>query len=1062
MKSIIHFKPDPFSPDLTKEVEGILSIADMLRMVDAPDWFWEYGVVTLNGYMVPREMWKFITPKRDSIIRLTVVQQGDNVLPIVAGLALVALTAGIGTFGLPFLGASFAAGTVGASAVATGVGLIGSIAISQLTSAPLPKTQGNEQRQLSNAGISSNQITLHQLLPVVVGKIRFSPPVIIATYTTFENEELTVHTVVGFEGRCLIEDIQINSVAIGDFPNVTYEEREGGPGEAALTLAPLTCIQRQFSNPLSNFLTKLENATSDSLVHQDDPDSDLPDYHLFKTSGTPTEIWLRFLFPSGIIDTADNEKAVVPIRIEARKVGDVTWRKFPTVHVFDTRKGAGPFRVEVKLKFQTQPSGRHFSNATLEYPIFELTNITGIGQSFEYEADSYFQNAAVPTNINTSSEIPVMTGATTAGVTMSASSEFAAGNAAWKASDNSGATSWRPTADSLPAWIKVDFGSAKTIRSWYVEDLGAPVSTPTTTMPTEFYMEGSNDDSTWTLLDSTNIDISDFVLPRIWSQVGTPGSYRYYRLNVVSNNGAASERMEIGQLRMFTFDCPGSAVGADYSTNYGDPCRHDSGPLQARCIYGSLNRDGATFYLDPAQWLPGEYEVRVKRGVAVDEDQFNPVNYNYGGVASSSDFFEYRLSGGVYIVRVGQKNYRSDCVLEVFSTVVAGAPVETSGVCCIAVEATNLIIDTISADFTSYGHDWETADVWNEDETPTQNNATLFREVLNGYGNFTPVPGNILDDQSLIDWFAECVTQGHQVNAVFQDRSVADVLQVIAYTGMAAIKYSNLIGVVMDRDRSAEAVGHPISPMNSQFLGMILERPELPDAVYVEYADATDSYRMANPIVYRDGFNEDNARIFDTLTYEGITDEATALARAAFDLKALEVRSTVYQYKLGPDGFLYERGDLVRLSDDSVDEHRGYGFIQEITLDANISDPAANVVSITLEDVLPYGDAQGSISADDDITTVTDILDETSVMGVSISLTDGSALIKQVTNVTDSNTCVFTTPFNYVASGIELGNFVSMGVLGNEVRRCYVANVEPLSLQERIIDLKDCADEDLF
>lgn len=1041
---------EPIRDDILTERETILH---RIEQCGDLEWAQECVAVYMNGIFIPKAWWPYVTmkPEAEGLTVFVIVAQKGSLVPIIASVALIALTAGIGTFGVPFLGAGFAAGTFGASAVAAGVGIAGQIALRALTAPPSVKNAGGDVKDLSQAGIDVNIVAKLQLLPTLHGKVRVSPMVISPTYTTWDGNEVTVHAIVGIQGPNEQELILLNGTDIALIEGLTYETRNGDPGDAPLTLAQLTCIQQTEQVTLSNFLTKLELTKNDSLIDQVTPANSSPDYHYFKTDGIADEIWLRLQFPSGIVYTPSVIPAAVALRIEIRKVGDVTWRKLPTAHIYDVNKGSGPLRVEIKLKFQTQPSGRHFSNASDEYPIFELTNTTGIGQTFEYVADAYFQNAAVPGNINTGSEIPVMTAATTTGVTMSASSEFAAGNAAWKASDNSGATSWRPTANSLPAWIKVDFGSAKTIRCWYVEDLGAPLSVPTTTMPVEFFLEGSTDNVNWTILDSVNVDISAFVLPRIWSQVGTPGSYRYYRLNVVTNNGAASEDMNIGQLRMFTFDCPGSALGVDYSANYGDLTRHNSINTSSRSVYGNLDKSGATFYLDPAQWLPGEYEVRVKRSIAFAESDFTTVAYSYGGV-TNTDFFDYRLSAGVYLIRVGQKNYRSDALMEVFSTVSNDVPVDTSGITCIAVELKNTVIRSISSLMTSKAPLYMGSGVWSDAWAATQNPAALYRRLKLGHAHPNPTDGEILDEDELADWYLRCVALGHECNFLQQGRSIGEVMDTIAFTGYASPKEANISSVVQDYDRSVTGTNEPISqllsPLNCRLIGANVGLPDVEHAIIAEYLNDADDFNVARETVYRDGFDANTAKFFVTITYEGITNTAKVIARANFDIKQSIYRSYQVKVEVDIEGFDLWRGKLVGHSDDVL--HNKVATAQIVS----IQDNGVNVTGITVDNIVPFAANQ------DDLDALMAGLDLSNATGVAIRLPDDTVIVKTLTNVVDSKVAIFSTPFAIGSTTIAVGQLLAFGIATrNPYERMLVMAVDMQGFEKRILTLAPEAPE---
>lgn len=1030
------------SPFLPPFYDGLLTerktVLEILKTSGDLAWCEDYVAVRLNGMTVPRCWWPHVTvkPEAPGLLELCVVPQKGNVLPILASVALIGLTAGIGTFGLPFLGAGFAAGSFGASAVAGGVGIAGQLAIRALTAPPSVANSAAKQRDLSQAGISSNQITLFETLPTLHGKMLVSPPVISPAYTTFDAKEITINAIVGVQGRNLIENVLVNGSDITLLDGIEYETREGGPGDTALTLAQLTCIQQTQQIAVSNFRTEQETSTFDKLIDQTTPANSAPDFHVFTTDGTADEIWIRFLFPQGIFRISDNAAAFVPVRISIRKVGDTDWRNLPTVHFGDFDGGAGPLRAEVKLKFQTQPSGRHISNGDENYPVFDLTNITAIGQSIEYQSDAYFQNTAYPFT----SQIPVMTSATTGGVTMSASSELDASHAAWKAADNQNVlTGWSPSNNTLPgAWIKADFGSALTIRSYRLGTDTPGGAAPTTT-PLTWYVEGSNDDSNWTRLDADDVDITAFPLATGDYQVGTPGSYRYMRWTFLTNNGAANEQLYVSHLQPYLYDAVGIQVADDAVSFGGMPARHST-TSDPRCVYGSLDRNGATFYLDPAQWLPGAYEVRVKRGWGQIESLLAPSPYTFNGSATGCDFFEYFVSGGKYAVRFSPKLYMTETVIEVFSTVSNDVPVDTTGIACIALEMKNAVIDSISAEMTSYASIYS-GGVWTDTEVPTSNPAALYRKLLLGHAHPNPPPGEIINEEELATWYDRCVTAGHECNFLQQGRSVAEVKAVIASAGYASPRESNMLSVVEDYDRGAEPVTQVLSPLNSKLLGLNIPLPELEHAIYAEYFDAADDWKIARDIFYRDGFDANTASLFSTVTYDGFTDAAKVATRAAFDLKQVVARARTVRLEMGMEGYSLERGKLVAHNDDVLNTTHAQGLIRTIT------QSGGNVVSITVDNIIPFSLNQ------DETAAFVDGLDLANATGVAIRKADGTSVVKTLTNVSDSNICTFTTPFVLSGSGIEVGQMCVFGRAGQEYSRMIVMGVEPQGLETRIITL---------
>lgn len=118
------------------------TLEEIARSVpDLPEVFWRRGVICVNGEPALRERWHRIRPKSNSPEKPIVVtlhlplQSGGGsgggsskqVVAIVAAIALTFATAGIGAFGLPFLG--IAAGSTLAQVAAVAVSVSGKLEI---------------------------------------------------------------------------------------------------------------------------------------------------------------------------------------------------------------------------------------------------------------------------------------------------------------------------------------------------------------------------------------------------------------------------------------------------------------------------------------------------------------------------------------------------------------------------------------------------------------------------------------------------------------------------------------------------------------------------------------------------------------------------------------------------------------------------------------------------------------------------------------------------------------------------------------------------------------------
>ncbi|MEI6297073.1 MAG: discoidin domain-containing protein, partial [bacterium] len=131
-------------------------------------------------------------------------------------------------------------------------------------------------------------------------------------------------------------------------------------------------------------------------------------------------------------------------------------------------------------------------------------------------------------------QVPTMTSATTPSGVASASSEQV-GSEAWRAFDGNGSTFWISDVVGMPVTLTYQFPSAIAIASYAITVTTYPVYSPK-----NWTFEGSNNGSSWTVLDTrTNSAVngtSSFT-------ISSPQSFGYYKLNISVNNGGARGNM---------------------------------------------------------------------------------------------------------------------------------------------------------------------------------------------------------------------------------------------------------------------------------------------------------------------------------------------------------------------------------------------------------------------------------------------------------------------------------------------------------------------------------------
>lgn len=119
--------------------------------------------------------------------------------------------------------------------------------------------------------------------------------------------------------------------------------------------------------------------------------------------------------------------------------------------------------------------------------------------------------------------VPTMTSNTAPSGTVSGSSSNGSTYAEYKAFDKISSAQWMATA--IPCWLKYDFGYAVTVASYTIDSRAR-----TDLAPKTWILEGSNDGSNWTTLDSQS-NITSWGSINSYN-IASPGSYRYYRISI--------------------------------------------------------------------------------------------------------------------------------------------------------------------------------------------------------------------------------------------------------------------------------------------------------------------------------------------------------------------------------------------------------------------------------------------------------------------------------------------------------------------------------------------------
>lgn len=379
-----------------------LTIAEAVARLPVPAEFATHGAVYIKagphdaGHIVERRYWHRVRPKPGTCLFVSCLPQGGdgkNVFATVAAIALIALTAWIGGGGLQFFSSVFAPGTVGSSAAAAAVAVAGSAALGLLTR---PAAGGGaedaETRTLGVAGITRNPITPYTQVPAPLGKMRISPPLLARPFTTVEQTDQFVHFICGVAGPAEITSIKINEADLADFPagDIEVETREGWPDDPQISLVTESVFEENINLEMGRHRMQSDQAT---LI---DPHEDsYPSVHTMRTLPDPDRFRLLLHFPQGLARFDSGANQLIAFRIRLRRVGEMTWRHLPEMHMEASIRA--PFRQAVTLYFGGVSELDLVASTSGQQPVF----LRFYAQNPEWTADSYFNDD--PGAIDTSS-----------------------------------------------------------------------------------------------------------------------------------------------------------------------------------------------------------------------------------------------------------------------------------------------------------------------------------------------------------------------------------------------------------------------------------------------------------------------------------------------------------------------------------------------------------------------------------------------------------------------------------------------------------------------------------
>ena len=466
------------------------------------------------------------------------------------------------------------------------------------------------------------------------------------------------------------------------------------------------------------------------------------------------------------------------------------------------------------------------------------------------------------------------------------------------------------------------------------------------------------------------------------------------------------------------------------------------------------NKQDVRVYLDTTTFpQDAAYEIEVTRGYSASDVAFTATSATEHEITENGitlyDFWGTYDDAGTLRVPNAQSRFVDSLIAPALQSIWDEAPFDTTGhpAALIAIRARNRSLDAVSCLASGYVEDWDGA-TWVADQV-SSNPASWYREVLRGDGNAEPVADAIIDTENMQDWHEWSADHGWEVNAIVQGQPVTEVLSMIAQSGMARPRFGATYGVVIDRERDPVGL---ITQRNAS--GFSFSKPfgRLPHALRVNLADEDADYEVSEVIVYADGYNVDGsgglieASRFESITYQGLTNQSLLERRAARDMDFARYRSLLINFTIDIEHLEFQIGDRLLLETDILGQLGGRGRVKEILYDTGL------VSGLVLDEDAAFSDTvylmreDGTPLLREDGTPY--LRETVADRGATLRLADGTLRTEEIEiDDNDLTTLTFVTPFAMPTSGgddlIVVGTLLATGPFETVTRDVLAWDIAP-------------------
>jgi len=225
----------------------------------------------------------------------------------------------------------------------------------------------------------------------------------------------------------------------------------------------------------------------------------------------------------------------------------------------------------------------------------------------------------------------------------------------------------------------------------------------------------------------------------------------------------------------------------------------------------------------------------------------------------------------------------------------------------------------------------------------TGNNAAIVIDILTGTGNPRPLAASRIDWERFTEWYDFCEDDPPDGTAaprcrcdtvVDQRTTVRELIDSICSAGRATrTMRDGLHSVVLDQQRPAPV--QVFTPANSWNFSATRAYPDPPHALKGHYVEPAAEWGEREVIVYRDGYDETTATIFEELQLYGITRSDQAYRDTRYFMGQAMLRREEAELECSIDNLVCLRGDLVAVATDVL-KVGGTGTLVQTVLSSTV------------------------------------------------------------------------------------------------------------------------------